>query len=330
MENNILAVKNIKKTFRTSGGIFAAGRSIYAVNNVSFEIGEGRTRGLVGESGCGKTTVGKIILGLEKPDSGEVSFNGKKISGLAEKELRPVRKDLHIIFQDPFASLNPRIRVGNAIGEALKIAGAADTSSRVKDIIKEVGLPEDTYYRYPHEFSGGQRQRICIARAIVSRPKFVVCDEPVSSLDVSVQSQIINLLKDLKDEFRLTYLFISHDLRVVKNICDSISVMYYGNIVEEGESEDIFAEPRHPYTRLLISSVPSIATPAAGARNRAAEAGKKEKSAPGRALHRNSEIEKGCAFYSRCLLRQNRCAGNIPELRDTGRGHKAACFLQEK
>ena len=210
--------------------------------------------------------------------------------------------------------MNPRIRIGKAIGETLKIYGVSDIEKKVRAMIKEVGLPEDTYYRYPHEFSGGQRQRICIARALVGRPKFVVCDEPISSLDVSIQSQIINLLKDLKKALNLTYLFISHDLRVVKNICDNISVMYFGNIVEEGTTEEIFAMPLHPYTRLLIASVPSMG------------AGKKEKYF-NRPIDNKTANAGGCAFYTRCPNRQDKCAGEIPELVDRGKGHRVACHL---
>jgi len=311
----LIEVKNLKKSFRSSEGIFGMGKPVFAVNGVNLEIEAGESLGLVGESGCGKTTVGKLILGLEKPDSGEVYFENKKISGLPEKEMFLTRKEMQIVFQDPFASLNPRIRIGAAIGEVLSIYGAADIENRVKEAIKTIGLPEDTYYRYPHEFSGGQRQRICIARAFVGNPKFVVCDEPVSSLDVSVQAQIINLLKDLKEKLKLTYLFISHDLRVVRNICDRISVMYYGMIIEEGKNEDIYKSPLHPYTKLLLSSVPSMSS----GKNKELLKTYKENTF-------NPEKLAGCPFYFRCPEKMEKCLTEAPLLTDKGNGHKVACF----
>ncbi|MFH1073788.1 MAG: oligopeptide/dipeptide ABC transporter ATP-binding protein [Candidatus Firestonebacteria bacterium] len=312
---NLVKVKNLEKSFRSSGGIFGKGKSVFAVNGVNLALETGESLGLVGESGCGKTTVGKLILGLEKPDSGEVYFENKKISGLPEKELFLIRKEMQIVFQDPFASLNPRIRIGAALGEVLAIYGEKDIEKRVKDIIKTIGLPEDTYYRYPHEFSGGQRQRICIARALVGSPRFVVCDEPVSSLDVSVQAQIINLLKDLKESLNLTYLFISHDLRVVRNICDRISVMYYGRIIEEGKNEDIYKSHLHPYTKLLLSSVPSMSE---------GKTGEVLKTCGENAF--DTEKSSGCPFYFKCPERTDKCKTELPELIDKGNGHKVACF----
>jgi oligopeptide/dipeptide ABC transporter ATP-binding protein len=311
---NLVEVKDIYKTYKSMDGVFGTGKQVLAVNGVNLQIKKGESLGLVGESGCGKTTVGKIILRLEKPDTGTVCFENKKISELSSKELFPIRKYMQIIFQDPFASLNPRIRIGSAIGEALTVYGVKDTEKLVKQMIKTIGLPEDTYYRYPHEFSGGQRQRICIARALVGNPKFVVCDEPVSSLDVSVQAQIINLLKELKEELHLTYLFVSHDLRVVKNICDRIAVMYYGKIIEEGDTESIYKKPLHPYTELLIAAVPSKI---------AVDGIKKKRNTASSVLAFNGE---GCSFFNRCSKRLDKCKNIPPVLEDIGKNRKTACW----
>lgn len=255
---DLIQVKDVHKYFLTTKGIFGEKEFVKAVNGVSFNIVAGETLGLVGESGCGKSTLGRIILNLIPLTYGEVWFEGKKISHMTDNELKPLRINMQIVFQDPFASLNPRIRVGETVGEILKIYGEENVENKVKQMLDTVGLLKDTYYKYPHEFSGGQRQRICIARALISKPKFVVCDEPVSSLDVSVQSQIINLLKDLKDEFKLTYLFISHDLRVIRNISDRVAVMYEGKIVEMGVSDEIYKNPLRSYTKTLISALPEF------------------------------------------------------------------------
>lgn len=314
--NNLIEIENVYKHFEVKKGVFEQKSVVYAVNGISFNIAEGETLGLVGESGCGKSTTGKIIVNLLKLDRGSVKFDGKNISDLPDEEFRPFRFNMQIIFQDPFASLNPRIRVGDAIGEILKINKNNNYKKEALRILKEVGLSEDTYYKYPHEFSGGQRQRICIARALICKPKFVVCDEPVSSLDVSIQSQIINLLKDLKDGLKLTYLFISHDLRVVRNIADRIAVMYFGKIVEMGDNEVIYKNPMHPYTQLLISSVPKIESDEI-----------KEKIIPEGEVPSSTVLPHGCYFYGRCPKRFEKCREEEPLLKEVENKHFVACHL---
>ncbi len=251
----LVKVQNIVKHFRKQKGMFGAFETVKAVDDVSFSINEGETLGLVGESGCGKSTLGRIILRLLNEDSGKIFFSGKEITSLGFNELKPFRRDMQIIFQDPFASLNPRIKIGPAVAETLEILGDENAAGKAAKMLELTGLSAAAYSKYPHEFSGGQRQRICIARALISRPKFIVCDEPVSSLDVSVQAQIINLLKDLKDELGLTYLFISHDLRVVRNIGDRVAVMKDGRVVEIADNETIYKYPVNAYTKELIGSV---------------------------------------------------------------------------
>ncbi|MNO15183.1 Oligopeptide transport ATP-binding protein OppF [compost metagenome] len=255
MSKNLIEVNGLKKYFNVGGG-----NVLKAVNDISFSIAEGETLGLVGESGCGKSTAGRTILRLYEPTAGSVMFNGTDITKLSPKKMKAMRRDMQMIFQDPYASLNPRFTVTDIIGEALDIHGMAgsraERKKRVEELLDMVGLNPDHATRYPHEFSGGQRQRIGIARALAVNPKFIICDEPISALDVSIQAQVVNLLKDLQDRLGLTYLFIAHDLSMVKHISDRVAVMYLGKIVELAESEELYANPMHPYTKTLLSAIP--------------------------------------------------------------------------
>ncbi|MNW29417.1 Oligopeptide transport ATP-binding protein OppF [compost metagenome] len=255
MSKNLIEVNGLKKYFNVGNG-----NILKAVNNISFSIAEGETLGLVGESGCGKSTAGRTILRLYEPTAGSVMFNGTDITKLSPKKMKAMRRDMQMIFQDPYASLNPRFTVTDIIGEALDIHGMAgsraERKKRVEELLDMVGLNPDHATRYPHEFSGGQRQRIGIARALAVNPKFIICDEPISALDVSIQAQVVNLLKDLQDRLGLTYLFIAHDLSMVKHISDRVAVMYLGRIVELAESEELYANPLHPYTKTLLSAIP--------------------------------------------------------------------------
>lgn len=264
MSEHLLEVKHLKKSYPVydnSGKLFAKKKHMCAVDDMSFFIEKGETYGLVGESGCGKSTTGRTIVGLNHADSGEILYNGRDLCKLSDKEFRPLRKDIQMVFQDTLSALNPRQRIGDSLSETLKIHGMTDNEKRreaVVEILKKVGLSEEHYFRFPHELSGGQVQRLGIAGALIIQPKLIVCDEPVSALDVSVQAKIINLLKELQQKLNISYIFISHDLGVVKHIADRVMVMYRGHVVEEGTRDEIFSHPKHDYTKLLLSSIPRI------------------------------------------------------------------------
>ncbi len=319
----LLEVRNLKKYFPVYGGLFSSLQGyVHAVDDVSFDVERGETFGLVGESGCGKSTLMQTIMRLTPATSGDVVFDGEDLFELKKKELRSKRKEFQIIYQDPFSSLNPRMSIGEIISEPLLVHGVKDAGERKKrtlETMANVGLQSSFYNRYPHEFSGGQRQRVSIARSLILRPKLVLCDEPVSALDVSIQSQILNLLKDLRKEYGLTYIFVSHALNVVRHLSDTICVMYLGKIVEIGRTEDIFKGGLHPYTQALISAIP-VPDPSAD-RNRILLTGD---------IASPKDLPKGCRFHTRCPFVSARCREEEPALTDYGNGHKCACFLQEK
>jgi peptide/nickel transport system ATP-binding protein len=292
---------------------------------VSFEIRRGETLGLVGESGCGKSTVGRAIIRLYKPTSGRIEFDGKDITNLGEGDMRPLRRQMQMVFQDPFASLNPRHSIARIVGEPIRahgIAGRRATSAQVRELLQVVGLPADAATRYPHEFSGGQRQRIGLARALAVNPDFVVADEPVSALDVSIQAQIINLLERLQDEFDLTYLFIAHDLAVVRHISDRIAVMYLGTVVEVSPAEELYENPLHPYTISLLSAVP-IPDPEVELKRKAVLLSGD--------LPSPANPPAACRFHTRCpYIQPTRCRDEVPALRKLGEGHTVACHWAEQ
>ena len=316
----ILQVNNLKKHFPIKGGMLGKTvGQVKAVDGVTFNLKRGTTMGLVGESGCGKTTVGRTILRLYDKTEGQVLFNGQEVHDLSKKEMRAMRSKMQIIFQDPYSSLSPRLPVGEIIGEAVRehnIVPKEEFDDYVDKIMDNCGLQPFHKYRYPHEFSGGQRQRICIARALALNPEFIVCDEPVSALDVSIQAQIINLLKDLQEQYNLTYLFISHDLSVVEHISDTVGVMYLGSLVEYGEKEDIFKNPLHPYTKALFSAIP-IPDPDAKM-NRIVLEG---------SIPSPANPPSGCKFHTRCSQCMEICKHQVPVQKEIEPGHYVVCHL---
>ncbi|MCH4020823.1 MAG: dipeptide ABC transporter ATP-binding protein [Erysipelotrichaceae bacterium] len=319
----LIEVRHLKKYFPIKGGVFSRQvGSVKAVDDVSFTIPEGKVMGLVGESGCGKSTTGRTMLNLIKPTSGELLYRGVDIYKLKPAEMRKYRTKMQIVFQDPYSSLNPRLPVYDIIGEAMLehhiVANKQEMMSKVFELMDKCGLFPEQAGRYPHQFSGGQRQRICIARALAVNPEFVICDEAVSALDVSIQSQIINLLKDLQDEYKLTYLFISHDLSVVKFISDEVGVMYLGELVEIGSKEQIFDHFCHPYTQALLSAAPSFDPRKRNNDKRIILQGD---------LPSPANPPSGCRFHTRCPYATERCAKEVPQVYEVEPGHKVRCHF---
>ena len=320
----LVAVEGLAKHFAVRGGSFFARSSgaVRAVDEVSFAIRSGETLGLVGESGCGKSTVGRLILRLIEPTAGRILFAGTDIAQLSPRDLLAVRRSMQIVFQDPYSSLNPRMTVEEIVLEPLYIQGerpGPEMRRRAEKLLETVGLPKRAIARYPHEFSGGQRQRIGIARAIAPQPKFIVCDEAVSALDVSIQAQIVNLLQDLQQEFGLSYLFIAHDLAVVKHISDRVAVMYLGKVVEIAEKRALYAAPRHPYTQALLASIPAPHPRLRRQRQRLTGELPSALAPP-----------PGCRFHTRCPHARERCRSDVPELRTLADGHQAACHFVDQ
>lgn len=320
VDNILLRAENLKKYFPLKRQLFRKpGKLVKAVDGLTFDIYEGETLALVGESGCGKSTAGRTLLRLLEPTDGKVWFRGQNIFTLSKEQLRQLRKHMQIIFQDPYGSLNPRMKVKDIVAEPLvahKEGNRQERMRRVKELLKVVGLNEDHMNRYPHEFSGGQRQRISIARALALNPKLIVCDEAVSALDVSIQSQILNLLKDLQKQFGLTYLFISHNLSVVHHISDRVGVMYLGKLVELGDVDVIFNSPAHPYTQALLSAIPEVRP-----ENR------RERIILQGDVPSPASPPSGCHFHTRCPYAQAKCSSVAPEFREIAAGHRVACHF---
>lgn len=317
----LLQVKNLKKYYPITNALGRTIGQVKSVNGVSFHLREKETMGLVGESGCGKSTTGRTILRLTEPTDGEAIYKGEDIFKLKGKELQKLRKEMQMVFQDPHSSLNPKKRIGDAIMEVMKIHNIGtpkDRMERALDLLLKVGIRQDQFYRYPHEFSGGQRQRIGLARALAVNPKIIVCDEPVSALDVSIQSQVINLLKEIQENFKLTYLFISHDLSVVRHMADQIGVMYLGQMVEQARTDELFAHPLHPYTQALLSAIPHPNPKI-----------KKERIVLKGDVPSPIHPPSGCVFHTRCPHVTDRCKTERPVAKDVGAGHIVACHLYD-
>ncbi len=314
----LVEVEHLTKRFPVKHGVFGRRRGeVHAVEDVTLTVYRGETLGIVGESGCGKSTTARLILRLLDPTSGTIRFDGRDMTHLSQRRVRPLRREMQMIFQDPYSSLNPRKTVGQIVGEPFKIHhNARNVKQRVRELLARVGLSPEHYNRYPHEFSGGQRQRIGVARALALQPKLIVCDEPVSALDVSIQAQILNLLRSLQEEFDLTYVFISHDLSVIRQICDRIAVMYVGRVVEVGEAERIYGHPRHPYTAALLSAVPRMSK----------EGGAHGRIVLGGDVPSPVDPPPACVFHPRCpRFRPGHCDVEEPILHAFGGDHMAAC-----
>ena len=322
MADKILEVKNLKKYFPVESKVRVEPKSVKAVDDVSFDVYRNETLSIVGESGCGKSTTGRCLIGLNKPTSGEVIYNGKNIVGISDKEQRVLCKDLQMIFQDPYSSLNPRMTIGSILEEPLIIHKICKTKEermqRVLDMLEKVGMRRDHYYRYPHEFSGGQRQRIGIARALILEPKLVVCDEPVSALDVSIQSQVLNLLAEVKKEMNITYVFISHNMSVVRYISDRVGVMYLGHLVEIAGTEELYNNPLHPYTQALLSTVPEPDPHV-----------KREQIMLKGDIPSPLNPPSGCIFHNRCPYNEPICQDQMPPLVEIKPGHFVACYRHQ-
>ncbi len=320
MGEPVIRVEHLKKSFRVKGSFLEKKQYVRAVNDVSFSIEKGETLGIVGESGCGKSTLGRTILKIYQPEEGHIYFEGTDLTDLSEKQMHPYRKKMQMIFQDPYASLNPRFTVGEMIAEPMEIYrmyGRKERMERVRELMEVVGLKPDHIQRYPHEFSGGQRQRIGIARTLALNPEFIVCDEPFSALDVSIQAQIINLLEKIQDEQKISYIVVAHNLNAVRHISHNIGVMYLGRLVEIGPAAKIYSEPLHPYTKALISSIPAADPNSAGMMDRVLLEG--EVPSP-------INVPAGCPFSTRCKYCTEKCRERMPELAEAD-GRKVACVL---